>query len=30
MSTFVAENGDIEAVRRCKALDCTTNPSIGG
>jgi transaldolase len=29
MTTVVADTGDIEAVRRLKPIDCTTNPSIG-
>lgn len=28
MTTVVADTGDIEAVRRLKPVDCTTNPSI--
>ena len=28
MTTVVADTGDIEAVRRLKPIDCTTNPSI--
>lgn len=28
MTTVVADSGDIEAVRRLKPVDCTTNPSI--
>lgn len=28
MTTIVADTGDIEAVRRLKPIDCTTNPSI--
>ncbi len=28
MTTVVADSGDIEAVRRLKTVDCTTNPSI--
>ena len=28
MSIVVADTGDIEAVRRFKPQDCTTNPSI--
>ena len=28
MTTVVADTGDVEAVRRLKPVDCTTNPSI--
>ena len=28
MTTVVADTGDIEAVRRLRPVDCTTNPSI--
>ena len=28
MTTVVADTGDIEAVRRLKPVDCTTNPTI--
>jgi transaldolase len=28
MTTVVADTGDVEAVRRLKPIDCTTNPSI--
>ena len=28
MSVVVADTGDLEAVRRAKAVDCTTNPSL--
>src|SRR5687767_857780 len=28
MTTIVADTGDIEAVKRLKPVDCTTNPSL--
>ena len=28
MTTVVADTGDIEAVRRLKPVDCTTNPTL--
>ncbi len=28
MTTIVADTGDIEAVRRLKPVDCTTNPTL--
>lgn len=28
MSVVVADTGDIEAVRRFKPVDCTTNPTL--
>ncbi|MFY7779799.1 MAG: transaldolase family protein, partial [Tagaea sp.] len=28
MSVVVADTGDLEAVRRAKPVDCTTNPSL--
>ena len=28
MTTVVADTGDIDAVRKLKPVDCTTNPTI--
>ncbi len=28
MTTVVADTGDLEAVRRLKPVDCTTNPTL--